>query len=146
MAVDANLTPRASQDHTRRNETPWAAKTNNPYADPPDSDAGSTIARSTLNSYAPSSIAERRNLLSGRRRLSVEHHLQKTTSRKAFVKVCEAVNLVCPIEINHEARSMGDSGLAKLAKAIIPGDRDGEARTHGEGGSYEMATAGQRLK
>jgi hypothetical protein len=47
---------------------------------------------------------------------SLEAPQQKTAGRKVFVGVCDAINLVIPLEINREATSMRDSGLANLTE------------------------------
>jgi hypothetical protein len=38
--------------------------------------------------------------------------------RKAFEGILDAVNLVIPVEVNSEATSMHDSGLAKMGRAV----------------------------
>ena len=87
--------------------------------------APSTYAASTINGYAPSSIAEHRPLLTNSRDpssrnplLPVQTHSKKTKGRKAFVGICDAINFVIPIDINDEATSMSESSLGKMGKAV----------------------------
>lgn len=139
VSVDPDLTPRASQDHIDRNETRQATKTNDAFTNLPEDDAISTVTRSTRNSYAPSSIIEHRALLSGRRRSSVEHRLQKTKGRKNFERACSAVDIFIPLDINDEATSMQNNSLAKLARAA---HRRAKSLAH----DTDMRIAGQTSK
>jgi hypothetical protein len=84
----------------------------------PEADNASILAGSMLNSYAPSSIVERKSLLPGRRRSVTQNRIEKTAGRKTFEGVSYAVNLIVPIDVNSEAKSMHDSSLARLARFV----------------------------
>jgi len=82
-------------------------------ADPLDTDAASTIARSTFSGYS-----EQKYLLSSGRRATLPHGPRKTAGRKAYLGVCWGLDLFVPIDINEEATSMQDSSLAKLVRVV----------------------------
>jgi hypothetical protein len=84
----------------------------------PEADNASMLAGSMLNSYAPSSIIEREFLLPSRRRAATHSRIEKTAGRKTFEGISYTVNLVVPIDINSEAKSMRDSSLARLARFV----------------------------
>ncbi|KAK4580534.1 hypothetical protein LTR86_000737 [Recurvomyces mirabilis] len=76
-----------------------------------------TDRSSTHDSYASPSIIEQRALFPGHRprprQSSVDSPGQKTTTRKAFVGFCHAVNVVIPVDVDEETTSMHGSTLAK---------------------------------
>ena len=117
--TDENRTPRPSHDHGKRSKTPSLRK-HNAFANESDVDAASTIARSTFSDYAPSSQLEQRRLLSSGRNPLLHHRPQpqRTKGRKTFLGICNAVNVVIPIDVNEEATSMRGSSLAKLARTV----------------------------
>ena len=125
-----DITPRASQDRGSRDKSTWTTQNDTASIAPSsNTDAASTIGRSTLYSYAPSTINDRNPLISGRRRSSVERGSHRTVGRQAYTGVLSAIDLVVPIDINYEARSMNESGLAKLARTVLHvGKEKSEAR------------------
>ena len=96
-----------------------SVRENGSFANVPDTDGVSTLdlAQSTFSGYTPSSL-ERKGLLGGGRRATLQDPSQITRGRKAFVGVCKAMDVIIPLDINEEATSMQDSGLAKLARAV----------------------------
>jgi hypothetical protein len=102
---------------------PTASIRTSSYADAASSTlAPSTYAPSTLNGYAPSAADTNASLLNGqhpRPRYASEPSLQKKTKgRKAFVGLCDAINIIVPIDINKEATSMSESSLIQTGRAI----------------------------
>ncbi|KAK3671055.1 hypothetical protein LTR78_009016, partial [Recurvomyces mirabilis] len=89
----------------------------------------SATARSTLDSYAASSIIEQRSLVPGHhhRQSSVDLQSQRTPARKAFVGLCHAVNVVIPVDVDDGATSMQASSLAKVFQRNGPKFNDDTA-------------------
>ncbi len=113
--ANKDITPGPRHD---RDESPSAVE-NDAIDTLPDADGASTLARSTFSSYPPSLIEQKGLLSSGRgRRESLQNQPRRTAGRKAFVGVCNAVNVVIPIDVNYEVTSMHGSGLAKLARTV----------------------------
>jgi hypothetical protein len=112
-----DLISNMSQD-TARNEQRNQMNSDGFATHQPEADNASMLAGSMLNSYAPSSIVERRSLLPGPRRSLTQNRIEKTAGRKTFEGISYAVNLVVPIDVNSEAKSMHDSSLARLARFV----------------------------
>ena len=123
---DPSLTVNVNSSHTSHRAQDSTASTRFSSIPPSyDDDAStlapeSTYAPSTINGYAPSSIVENTSLLPHQRQrfASAPGQLQKTKGRKAFVYMCDAVDLLIPVDVNDEATSMRESSLGKVALAM----------------------------
>lgn len=117
--ADENSSSQPNTDHDNRNETTVATEEKNVFPHPQDADNVSVVANSTFSGYVPSSIGERKGLISGRHHyMSASRHPRKTKGRRAFVGVCQAVNVIMPIDIDHEVENMHASSIARLARAV----------------------------
>jgi hypothetical protein len=117
-AVVARQTASAPDiDHGSDNKVAMASLKDGPV-DGHEDDGASTLAQSTIDGYTPSQLSGRRPLISTGYRPSDEHHLRKTTGRKAYLGACKALDLVIPIDYNEDLISMHDSSFAKLARTL----------------------------
>lgn len=117
LHTPANENASGPVDRNNRDGTSSEVKKTNVSADVLDADSISMIANSTFSGYAPSSI-ETRGLLTNGRRMSSTRQRQKSVSRNAFVGVCNAVNVIIPMDIDEEVTSMQGSSVVKLAKTV----------------------------
>lgn len=104
-------------DRNNRDGTVSEVKKTGVSADVLDADSVSILANSTFSGYAPSSI-ETRGLLENGRRMSSTRQRQKSVSRNAFVGVCNAMNVIIPMDIDEEVTTMQGSSVVKLAKTV----------------------------
>ena len=85
----------------------------------PSNDLDGTSTPYTLDQHgiAPSLMEQRHLLWDGQYEIP-QHGTPRTKGRKAFVGACKALSVLVPIDINDEATSMQESGLAKLANGV----------------------------
>lgn len=80
-----------------------------------DAQSINSPAGSTLNGYMPS-VMERRGLLSNGPS-NIQYRHKKSKSRQAFEGGCRVVNIVFPIDVDHDKTEMQSSSIAKLVRA-----------------------------
>lgn len=64
------------------------------------------------------SLSDQRRLLSNNYQMASRDRQQKTTSRRVFLGVCHAANMVVPIDVDKNVTSMHTSSLAKVARVL----------------------------